>query len=221
MKAVSLRLIFLNRYGIGWVYRSATDDARLHVVYGQGNYTLTQAIEESPPSSLPAIVNSLGVILAKIVFQEGATDFYEIYYPWATQFSSTGASDHGGLAGLGDDDHTQYILDAGTVTDDSVPAFNGTDGRTTQPTLVTIDDDDNVYIPGQVGIGTAVDTDNLITGAWTTAVTTDHTYGIIVNHNSATVSANQHIASAFNTNFRSYNRNNSFRSRISWWCEFD
>ena len=103
-----LKALTSNRYGTAFVYRSATDDARVHVVYGQGDYTLTQAIEVGVPGTLPTLVNSMAVLIAKIVYQEGATDFYEIYYPWETTFSSTGAGDHGGLAGLGDDDHTQY-----------------------------------------------------------------------------------------------------------------
>lgn len=43
---------------------------------------------------------------------------------------STAATDHGALTGLGDDDHTQYMLDAGTSTAGNLPAFTNTDGRT-------------------------------------------------------------------------------------------
>jgi hypothetical protein len=42
------------------------------------------------------------------------------------------AVDHGTLAGLGDDDHTQYMKDAGTSTAGNVPSFTNTDGRTMQ-----------------------------------------------------------------------------------------
>jgi len=47
---------------------------------------------------------------------------------------------HGSLAGLTDDDHTQYVKDAGTVTDNAIVRFDGTDGRTIQNSKVTIDD---------------------------------------------------------------------------------
>ena len=98
-----------NRYGVAWVYASSAENSRIHVVYGQDNYTLAEAEESTPPTSLPDIVNKMGFLIARIVFQEGAVDFHDVSYPWVTTFAATGASDHGGLAGLGDDDHPQYI----------------------------------------------------------------------------------------------------------------
>ncbi len=103
-----------NRYGLAWVY--VEPHGNPHIVYGQGSYTLAQAVEEGPPSSLPDIVSKMGFLVAKIMFQEGDTSFYEVYYPWTTTFSATGASDHGGLAGLSDDDHPQYLLADGSRT---------------------------------------------------------------------------------------------------------
>ena len=47
---------------------------------------------------------------------------------------------HGSLAGLSNDDHTQYVKDAGTVADNAIVRFDGTDGRTIQNSKVTIDD---------------------------------------------------------------------------------
>jgi hypothetical protein len=101
-----------NRYGIAWVYASSAEDSRIHVIYGQDSYTLAEAVEAAQPSSLPDIINNMGFLIARIVFQESATDFYSISYPWDTTFAATGAADHGGLAGLGDDDHPQYIKDS-------------------------------------------------------------------------------------------------------------
>lgn len=40
--------------------------------------------------------------------------------------------DHGTLTGLSDDDHTQYMLDAGASTAGNLPSFTNTDGRTMQ-----------------------------------------------------------------------------------------
>lgn len=71
----------------------------------------------------------------------------------ATLSAINAVLDHGTLAGLGDDDHTQYMLDAGTSVDNGIPTFNGTDGRTMQPTNVTIDDSDNVANVTSLGIG--------------------------------------------------------------------
>ena len=101
-----------NRYTVAWVYAS-TDD-HINVVYGQGSYTLGEAIDVGPPASLPDLINSLGFLIAKIILKKSAANFSSITYPWTTTFSATGAADHGGLAGLGDDDHTQYVLVDGT-----------------------------------------------------------------------------------------------------------
>ena len=109
-----LKTYISNRYGCAWVYASSGQKSRVHVLYGQGSYTLAAAIEANPPSTVPDIVNKLCFLIAKIVFQEGDTEFYDVYYPWTTIFSSTGADDHGGMGGLDDDDHPQYLLADGT-----------------------------------------------------------------------------------------------------------
>ena len=76
----------------------------------------------------------------------------------------SGVTDHGALTGLEDDDHTQYVKDAGTVTDNAIVRFNGTDGRTIQNSGVTIDDSNNLITTGGIHVGGTSDpgTDNLV-----------------------------------------------------------
>jgi len=78
--------------------------------------------------------------------------------------TSTHSHDHGNLTGLTDDDHTQYVKDAGTVTDNAIVRFNGTDGRTIQNSGVTIDDSNNLITTGGIHVGGTSDpgTDNLV-----------------------------------------------------------
>lgn len=53
--------------------------------------------------------------------------------------------DHNSLANLtSDDPHTQYVKDAGTVTDNAIARYDGTDGRTIQNSSVTIDDNGGI-----------------------------------------------------------------------------
>lgn len=99
-----------NKYGVHWVYVDY-EGSHLHIVYGQGNYTAPQAEEAGVPSVLPPIVVGYGVLIAKIINQEG-TNTLTITYPWTEVFTSSLATDHGSLAGLADDDHAQYIKDA-------------------------------------------------------------------------------------------------------------
>lgn len=52
--------------------------------------------------------------------------------------------DHGGLGGLSDDDHTQYMLAAGAVTSTAIAKFSGTGGRNVANSGVLIDASNNV-----------------------------------------------------------------------------
>lgn len=52
----------------------------------------------------------------------------------------SGAIDHGTLLGLGDDDHTQYMLNGPTVTDNALARWDGTTGRLLQNSSWTLDD---------------------------------------------------------------------------------
>lgn len=107
-----------NKFGVHWVYVDY-EGSQCHIVYGQGNYTAPQAEAATVPSVLPPIVVGYGVLIAKIINQEG-TNTLTITYPWTTVFTSSLATDHGSLAGLADDDHAHYLLADGTreLTDD-------------------------------------------------------------------------------------------------------
>lgn len=104
--ATGLSALTNNKYAVHWAY-SDIDGENLFIVYGQGDYTINQAEEAEVPASLPDIAIHYGVLIAKIIVQEGQTSL-EILYPWTTTFHSSLATDHGSLAGLTDDDHTQY-----------------------------------------------------------------------------------------------------------------
>ncbi|KKM27588.1 hypothetical protein LCGC14_1573250, partial [marine sediment metagenome] len=101
-----------NRYAVHWVYCDI-DGSNMFLVYGQGNYTINQAEEAGIPASLPDIALHYGVLIAKIIVQEGQTSL-EILLPWTTTFHSSGATNHSNLANLSADDHTQYLLADGT-----------------------------------------------------------------------------------------------------------
>lgn len=67
---------------------------------------------------------------------------------WERPAGGSGVTDHGALTGLADDDHPQYVKDAGTVTDNAIVRYNGTDGRTIQNSGATIDDNNNLSTAG-------------------------------------------------------------------------
>jgi len=102
-----------NRYGVHWVY--GDPDGHLMVVYGQGNYTLVQATNAKPLSSLPNHISEFGFLAAKIIVQEGQANLYALDNIEKNPITSSGAADHGELGGLNDvADHPYALLHNGT-----------------------------------------------------------------------------------------------------------
>lgn len=77
-------------------------------------------IAQAQAAALPAMPTGLEPIpkLTAIVYQQGDTDFTNAIWQdvraGISEQSFSGVTDHGALAGLGDDDHTQYLLAAGS-----------------------------------------------------------------------------------------------------------
>ncbi len=90
-------------------------DDHVLMVYGREQFvTQAQAENEGVPStSLPSRLTEASVLAARFTFQKSANTA-EILSAFGTTFSSAGVTDHGNLAGLSDDDHTQYLLADGS-----------------------------------------------------------------------------------------------------------
>ena len=110
--AGALATLGTNRYGVFWVYLEVDDD--VGVIFGVGNYTLAQAHDAQPPAAVPEPILAEGFLVGKIIIKKNDAAFTEILSAFDTTFTGSLAADHGGLAGLADDDHTQYILADGT-----------------------------------------------------------------------------------------------------------
>ena len=124
-----------NRFGVHWVYMDM-DGKHIHIVYGQGDYKVNEAVEATVPSLLPNAVTKFGVLIAKIICQQG-TDTLTILYPWTTVFMSTLATDHGSLGGLDGDDHPQYIKDTEFTAAEDILVGTGS-GTFNQITLAAL-----------------------------------------------------------------------------------
>ncbi len=90
-------------------------DDHVLMVYGREQFvTQAQAENEGVPStSLPSRITETSVLAGRFTFQKSANTA-EILSAFGTTFSSAGVTDHGNLAGLTNDDHTQYILADGS-----------------------------------------------------------------------------------------------------------
>lgn len=63
--------------------------------------------------------------------------------------------DHNSLANLTTGDpHTQYVKDAGTVTDNAIVRYDTTDGRTIQNSLALVGDSGEIISPSYIRVGT-------------------------------------------------------------------
>lgn len=87
-----------SRYGVHWVY--VVHDSTVHVVYGQGDYTLSNADIVAPPASLPGLLSSYATLVAKIIVQRGASNFTSVSNPFEQKFSTSFVAQHNDLSSL-------------------------------------------------------------------------------------------------------------------------
>jgi len=112
----------VNRYGVHWIYLDIIDD-HVAVVYGTGDYTLTNAQASTAPASLPNYLADYAVLVGRVIVQKGAGSFTEVSSAFDTTFVQSAAQDHGELAGLTDDDH-DGIYYTETEVDDAITSAN-------------------------------------------------------------------------------------------------
>lgn len=104
-----------NHYGIYWVYVCAL--GHVYILYGQGDYTLSNAHSAQPPTSVPTVISSHGALAAKIIFLNGATNFLEVDSAWVVSFIPGMPADHNELSGLqGGTSGQYYHLTSAQVT---------------------------------------------------------------------------------------------------------
>ncbi|HEC66958.1 MAG TPA: hypothetical protein ENI23_16910, partial [bacterium] len=100
-------------------------DEHVVMIYGRSQFT-SQALAEGegvPSSSLPSKVSETGILVARFTFQKSANTA-TISSAFEALFANAGVTDHGDLAGLADDDHTQYVLADGTRNITGIQTFD-------------------------------------------------------------------------------------------------
>lgn len=90
-------------------------DDHLVMVYGRGEFvTEAQAENELVPSdSLPSRITETGILTGRFTFQKSANSA-SISSAFEELFANAGVTSHSDLAGLTNDDHTQYLRTDGT-----------------------------------------------------------------------------------------------------------
>lgn len=99
-----------NKWGTLWVYLETDGD--LVMLYGQAesNTEAGAGLQTAPPA-VPDRVQEHGILIGRFVFQESAATA-TVESVFTAQFTATGVTDHGELAGLPApaNDHDQYLL---------------------------------------------------------------------------------------------------------------
>lgn len=90
-------------------------DGSLAMMYGQSqDLDLADIINEAPPTNVPDRIGKMGILIGRFIIRASGTTPERTQTAFGTAFSSANVVDHGSLAGLADDDHTQYLLVDGT-----------------------------------------------------------------------------------------------------------
>jgi len=165
-----------NNYANWWVYVEVDDD-EVALVYPQHQYSnIASAEVESPPSSIPVHISENGILIGRIIIKQGVDAPVQVDTAWEAPFTPSQAADHGNLAGLGDDDHTQYHNDArgdaryvpktgGTFTGDVFYEANNISGTGTVYTrMLNVEDVPSTNQTATGGISTIMTVDANATG---------------------------------------------------------
>ncbi|KKK80555.1 hypothetical protein LCGC14_2822320, partial [marine sediment metagenome] len=110
----TLTLMINNRWANHFVYLEPDD--HIIFVFGREQFvTEAQAENEDvPSSSLPTRITETSILIGRFTFQKSDNTATILTNFPPGIFNSAGVTDHGNLAGLTDDDHTQYLLADGT-----------------------------------------------------------------------------------------------------------
>jgi len=133
-----------NKYGVHWVFIDF--DGHLQVLYGQGDYKLTEAQDASLPSSIPDFLQYFCLLVGRIIKLEEVAAFTEIASAWEVFFPTTTITDHGELGGLDGDDHSQYLLATGTRAASEIRLTPKSSSSGPEGTMFYDSDDNHVYV---------------------------------------------------------------------------
>lgn len=111
--AGTLTVMGMNKFAVQWFYIEL--DSEFVSIYGTAEYNTEAGAEnEAPPTDIPDRVSLHGKLIGRLIFKKSATLPSAVESVFVQTFTAAGVTDHGNLAGLGDDDHTQYLLVGGS-----------------------------------------------------------------------------------------------------------
>jgi hypothetical protein len=127
--AGTLTALSNNQYGTHYIYKGASGDS--YVIYGTGNFNLTQAEQDTAPSITPQHFSKYAVLIAKVIIKKSATGFTDVLSAFADGIS------YGTV--------TANVVN-GTPADNEIARFD-TNNNTIQGTGITINDTTTSIVP--------------------------------------------------------------------------
>jgi len=110
-----------NRYGVHWVYEEVS--GLVHVVYGTGDYTLSEAQLAQPPSSIPTLLTDFCLLIGKIIIQKNSASFESTESAFTQKFTPSLVFAHNDLSALqGGTTDEYYHLTAAELAKLTAPA---------------------------------------------------------------------------------------------------
>jgi len=120
----TLATLLSNRYAAVWVY--LTLDGSLALVFGQDQSTSQATIEDSaPPLVIPTRLQANGFLIGRFIIQQNNDTPIDEQSIYSQTFNAATLTDHGQLAGLAGDDHTQYQLRSEQDQANGYPSLDG------------------------------------------------------------------------------------------------
>lgn len=91
-----------NTYVVHWIFlKIGSNVSYIHTVYGQAEHnTVSDARTEVVPANLPSEIEGLGVLIGRVIIEQGATSFEKIETAFTESFAAGSPSDHNNLANL-------------------------------------------------------------------------------------------------------------------------
>lgn len=111
----TLATIANSKFGVMWFYVVLNNPNHLVGVVGQFTYASQGDAESAtPPSSIPPILEGLGVLVGLTTFQESDTEFISVLSAFTETLSASGATSHNALSGIqgGSADDYQHLTTA-------------------------------------------------------------------------------------------------------------
>lgn len=107
VNAYTLQTIPNNQYSVIWIWVNVASQ-KPSLIFPQQYYPSSASAEAEAVPEFPAMWYKGGIIIGRFIVKQGVDDPLQVDSVFDMQFSASQAADHGNLAGLTDDDHTQY-----------------------------------------------------------------------------------------------------------------